>query len=102
MLLEILCGFANWLPHVGTIASLSDCLNRPIITVYARWLYYTKRANQVTIKTRIHSLHAFLTTYPPFANQDWSWMCSKRLARFPARRTVHSGSGVFRRTGERD
>jgi hypothetical protein len=77
MLLEILCGFANWLPHVGMIAGLSDCLNRPVITVYARWLYQTKRANQATIKTRIHSLHAFLTTYPPFANQDWSWMSTK-------------------------
>ncbi|HUV69912.1 MAG TPA: hypothetical protein VMW15_09645 [Terracidiphilus sp.] len=77
MLLEILCGFANWLPHVGMIASLSDCLNRPVITVYARWLYQTKRANQTTIKTRIYSLHAFLTKYPPFANQDWSWMSTK-------------------------
>lgn len=77
MLLEILCGFANWLPHVGMIASLSDCLNRPVITVYARWLYQTKRANQTTIKTRIHSLHAFLTKYPPFANHDWSWMSTK-------------------------
>jgi len=77
MLLEILCGFADWLPHVGTIASLSDCLNRPTITAHARWLYCTARANQVSIKTRIYTFHAFLTKYPPFANQDWSWMGSE-------------------------
>ena len=77
MLLEILCGFADWLPHVGTIASLSDCLNRPTITAHARWLYCTARANQVSIKTRIYTFHAFLTKYPPFANQDWSWMGSQ-------------------------
>jgi len=81
MLLEILCGFVNWLPRVGTIAGLSDCLNRPIITVYVRWLYETKRANQVTIKTRMYTLHAFLTEYPLFAKQDWSWMCSESSPR---------------------
>jgi hypothetical protein len=86
MLLEILCGFANWLPRVGTITSLSDCLNRPIITVYARWLHYTKRANQISIKTRIYSLHAFLAKYPPFADQDWSWISSTRS--FPGQQTV--------------
>jgi len=76
MLLEILCSFVNWLPRVGKVTSLSDCLNRPIITVYARWLHYTNIANQATIKTRIYNLHSFLTKYPPFADQDWSWMCS--------------------------
>ena len=76
MPVESLCGFANWLPHVG-ITSLSDFLNRPTITVYARWLYCTGRANQTSIKTRIYGLHAFLTKYPPFANQDWSWMSPK-------------------------
>jgi len=80
MVLEILCGFANWLPHVGMIASLSDCLNRPIITVYARWLYCTEKANQTSIKTRIYSLHSFLTKYPPFAQQDWSWMTFECLS----------------------
>lgn len=78
MLLEILCGFANWLPRVGVIEHLSDFLNRSVITAYARWLNYTERGNQTTIKVRIYSLHAFLTQYPPFANQDWSWMCSRR------------------------
>lgn len=77
MLLEILCGFANWLPHVGAIEHLSDFLNRSVITAYARWLNYTKRGNQTTIKVRIYSLHAFLTEYPSFEKQDWSWMCSK-------------------------
>jgi len=84
MLLEILCGFANWLPRVGTIEHLSDCLNRSVITAHVRWLHYTKRANQLTIKARIYGLHAFLTKYPPFANQDWSWMCSKSLPGHPA------------------
>ncbi len=80
MLFEILCGFADLVPHVGTIEHLSDCLNRSVITAHFRWLHYTGRANQTTIKARIYILHAFLTQYPPFASQDWSWMCSKRLS----------------------
>lgn len=74
MILEILCGFANWLPHVGMIESLSDYLNRPTITVYARFVHCTKKLSPGSIRLRISSLHAFLTTYPSFADQDWSWM----------------------------
>jgi hypothetical protein len=83
MLLEILCGFANRLPRVGTITSLSDSLNRPVITAYARWLHYTGRANRGSIKSRLYNLHAFLIKYPPFDKQDWDWIHAL-LAEFPA------------------
>lgn len=82
MILEILCGFANWLPHVGMIERLSDYLNRPTITVYARFVHCTKKLSPGSIRLRISSLHAFLTSYPPFATQDWSWI-SALAAEFP-------------------